>query len=179
MASAAGKRAVASTTRNPAAAKVIPAIRMTAREVRADGVTLPYQLAEPPGVESPDNACRAWPLILFLHGAGESGRNNTAQTTVGLGPWLERTPDKFPAYVLMPQTNRGWTGVAAAAALAAVRQEMDRLGPRLDRDRVYCSGISMGGNGTVVLAEADATERMFAAFLAVCAWTNDPSKTAR
>jgi predicted peptidase len=50
------------------------------------------------------------PIILFLHGAGERGDDNEAQTRVGVGPALLKQPADFPAVVVFPQCprNRWW-----------------------------------------------------------------------
>src|SRR5215470_13864752 len=49
------------------------------------------------------NKNKKWPVILFLHGAGERGDDNIAQTRVGLGPAIEQRRDSFPFVVVLPQ----------------------------------------------------------------------------
>ncbi len=44
-----------------------------------------------------------WPVILFGHGSGEKGDNNTAQVGVGLGPYVRANEATFPAIVVFPQ----------------------------------------------------------------------------
>ena len=67
-------------------------------------------------------AARPLPVVLFLHGSGERGRDGHAQTTAGLGPWLRRNADSFPALVVMPQVpeNEEWMGFNTRMALAAL-----------------------------------------------------------
>lgn len=106
------------------------------------------------------------PVILFLHGAGESGAAGLAQTTVGIGPAIVRDPKRFPALVVFPQASRGygWQGFNLAAAIAALDDVMARFD--CDPDRVYVTGISMGGYGTSAITAAQ-PER-FAAAVPVC-----------
>src|SRR5437763_13079418 len=64
-----------------------------------------------------------WPVILFLHGAGERGSDGLAQTQVGIGGSLRFHPERWPFIVVMPQcgTNRTWHDPAMQAqALAAL-----------------------------------------------------------
>src|SRR5688572_26200933 len=60
-----------------------------------------YAVFVPPGYD----AAKRWPVILFLHGAGERGTDGRKQLTVGLGPIVERYPDKFPAVIVFPQVE--------------------------------------------------------------------------
>jgi len=108
----------------------------------------------------------ALPAILFLHGAAESGSDGLAQTTVGIGPAIRGDRERFPALVVFPQASRGygWRDfnlLAAVAALDDVERRYD-----LDRERVYVTGLSMGGFGTWLLA-VQQPER-FAAIVPIC-----------
>ena len=87
---------------------------------------------------------RDWPLLLFLHGAGERGDSLAA---VGVhGPLKERAAGRdLPFVIVAPQVPTGsrWTvGRVAAALDAAIAQY------RVDERRVYLTGLSMGGFGT-------------------------------
>lgn len=143
------------------------------REVAVGGVMTTYRLYDPPVAEEP------LPLILFLHGAGESGRDGLLPTTVGIGPAIRRDPDRFPAMVVFPQASQGygWSGFNLAAAVAAL-DDVERT-HRVDRTRVYVTGISMGGYGTWLVA-LEQTQR-FAAAVPVCggldrrSWMQSPS----
>ena len=46
---------------------------------------------------------KRWPLILFLHGMGERGRDGLIQTEVGIGTAIRRRSERFPCIVVMPQ----------------------------------------------------------------------------
>ncbi len=127
--------------------------------VHVQGVETIYRVYEP-DVEGP------FPVILFLHGAGESGSDGLRQTTVGIGPAIQRNPERFPALVVFPQASRGygWRGFNLAAAVAALDAVEARYA--VDTRRVSVTGISMGGYGTWLLA-VQQPER-FAAAVPVC-----------
>lgn len=105
------------------------------------------------------------PIILFLHGSNERGDDNQQQTTVGIGSYVRRHQDDFPAIVVFPQapTGKEWNQVAKVtlAQLDAAMQEFNA-----DPDRVYLTGLSMGGFGVWDYA-LRAPER-FAALVPIC-----------
>ncbi|HKT58518.1 MAG TPA: PHB depolymerase family esterase [Gemmatimonadales bacterium] len=113
-------------------------------------------------------ATRAWPVILFLHGAGERGADGLLQTTVGLAPAVRRDPTRFPAIIVFPQlpADSQWVGAPAEAAMLALRRSMEEF--RVDPARVYLTGLSMGGHGTWYLAYRHAD--LFAAVAPICGW---------
>ncbi len=121
-----------------------------------------YQLWRPPGW----SAERAWPIVLFLHGAGERGDDGVRPTGVGLGPALRAHPERWPLLAVFPQSriHQGWRGAMLQQALAALDAVMLEL--RADAHRQYLTGISMGGYGTWRLA-LDAPDR-FAALVPIC-----------
>lgn len=126
------------------------------------GHLVPYQYAvtEPKGYA--DDATKKWPLILFLHGSGERGAD--LQKVFVHGPAKEaRGGRDLPFVIVSPQCPRG--------AWWDVHQLKDLLDDvttkyRIDPDRVYLTGLSMGGYGTWrTLAEYP--ER-FAAAVPIC-----------
>jgi predicted peptidase len=142
------------------------------RVASAGGKEYRYQVYVPA-----DYASRTdWPVILFLHGAGERGSDGIRQTTVGLGPAIRQDPSRFPAIVVFPQvpTDSAWAGGPADAAMVALRQTMAEY--RVDVDRVYLTGLSMGGRGSWQLAYRNPT--LFAAVAPICGWiTQTPRLT--
>lgn len=125
-----------------------------------------YRLYEPPNTVAP------LPVILFLHGAGEMGRDGVAQTTVGIGPAIRKNPERFPALVVFPQASHGygWRERNLSEALSALDDVM--RDHHVDEDRVYVTGISMGGYGA--WAAALQQPERFAAVVPICGGL-DPS----
>ncbi|WP_375510152.1 prolyl oligopeptidase family serine peptidase [uncultured Nostoc sp.] len=106
------------------------------------------------------------PTILFLHGAGERGSNLDNLKRHGVAKIVEQQPD-FPFIVISPQCPRGeyWN----VDRLSALLDEVIASYP-IDPDRVYLTGLSMGGYGTWHLAAAQ-PER-FAAIAPICGGGN-------
>lgn len=161
-----------------------------------DGKTLSYRLLKPKNY----GAAQRYPLVLFLHGAGERGSDNVAQLKHCVGLFTEAANrEKFPCFVVAPQCPMtddkknepwGWTGVhpfhvrpyrypekagepgrMAVELVAKLQQEFS-----VDADRLYVGGISMGGFGTWdALARHPA---VFAAGVPVCGG-GEPETAAR
>ena len=136
----------------------------TAQRLGAD-VPAPWQpdylLYLPEGYGEQD---RAWPLVLFLHGAGERGDSLNLVAMHG-PPKLVNKGDAFPFILVSPQTpaDLWWTdGIDYLDAL--LREVAGRY--RVDEDRVYVTGLSMGGFGTWALAAA--YPNRFAALAPIC-----------
>ena len=55
------------------------------RHIATAGVRYPYQVYVPANYD----AARAWPVVLFLHGAGERGADGLLQTTAGIAPAMQ------------------------------------------------------------------------------------------
>jgi len=90
---------------------------------------------------------RRWPLLLFLHGAGERGRN--LDLVCRHGPLSADAPEEIPAVVVAPQCEpEAWWNAAALEAL--VDSCLERY--RIDEARLAVTGISMGGTATWELA---------------------------
>ncbi|MBI1899861.1 MAG: dienelactone hydrolase family protein [Planctomycetia bacterium] len=112
-----------------------------------------------------------WPLILFLHGAGETG-DDLSKVKIHGPPKIVETKRDFPFVVVSPQApRRGWDVNALDALLTDV---LNRY--KVDPDRVYLTGLSMGGYGTWTFAAARA-ER-FAAIVPICGGGN-PADAAK
>lgn len=109
-----------------------------------------------------------WPVLLFLHGSGERGTNVAAVLKHG-PPKLVQEGKQFPLIIVSPQCPPGqWWSPAVLNRL------LDDISARyrVDPDRVYLSGLSMGGFGTWTLAGTK-PER-FAAIAPICGG-GDPS----
>jgi predicted peptidase len=120
---------------------------------------------------------RKWPVILFLHGAGERGDDGIIQTEVGVGRAIRRYIDRFPAIVVMPQCRKDqwWTQDAMQEqALKAFEQSVKEFNG--DPERFYLTGISMGGYGTWSIASKHPDK--FAALAPICGGIRPPAAVA-
>ena len=138
--------------------------RILPRTTELDGRSYTWQVFVPAAVLSGEETSPA--VILFLHGAGQTGSDGVRQTEIGLPAVLRERPD-FPALVVMPQTPRGaWWGTPEIErmALAALDATSAEFGG--DPERTYLTGLSLGGYGTWALAYRH-PER-FAALVPVC-----------
>lgn len=126
-----------------------------------DGL-LPY-LLQIPGEARADPQAR-WPLILFLHGAGERGTDLEVIARHGI-PAVAPTMDPLPFIAASPQCPHGMYWTELTALLGRLLDELEETQP-IDPDRIYVTGMSMGGFGTWKLI-AETPER-FAAAAVVC-----------
>jgi predicted peptidase len=102
-----------------------------------------------------------WPLMLFLHGAGDAGTNMDRVKILGPPKIVESKPD-FPFILVSPQSPvRSWNLDALNAFLDDVIRKY-----RVDKDRIYLTGASMGGSATWAFAIAH--QQRFAAIVPVC-----------
>jgi predicted peptidase len=150
----------------------------TRDEFQSGGATLRYRLLVPPPL---DTAAKP-PLVLFLHGAGERGDDNAAQLKHGVREF-QRRQGTHPCLVLAPQCPAGrkwvevdWSGAGGAGTFPAEPSEPLRLAievmdglvaaGRVDPDRLYVTGLSMGGYGTWYAAGMPGSR--FAAAAPIC-----------
>ena len=134
--------------------------RQTLRRKITKKITSQYWLALPAGYAQQPK--KKWPLLLFLHGAGERGDNLAAVKVHGPLKLVDQGR-KFPFIVVAPQcpANDWWR----PDGLAALLDEIERR-YRVDQQRVYVTGLSMGGFGTWSLA-LEFPDR-FAAIAPIC-----------
>ncbi len=108
-------------------------------------VTLPYLICLPRGYEQEG---RAWPLLLFLHGSGERGSNLRLVATHGPPQQVEEGR-QFPFILVSPQCPAGhWWSFTTLDLL--LREIVARYA--VDENRIYVTGLSMGGFATWTLA---------------------------
>ena len=157
--------------------------------VSSQGDSLNYRLLRP----EKEKPGRKYPLVLFLHGAGERGDDNQKQLIHGGQMWLNPVNrEEYPAYILLPQcpkedywayATRPKSFVPAempipAAPTRIVSTLLELLEsylslPQVDRKRVYVMGLSMGGMATFDLAIR--YPDIFAAAVPIC-WVVNPSR---
>lgn len=155
--------------------------------------TLRYRILYPENYE----AGKKYPMLLFLHGAGERGNNNEAQLTHGGKLFTEpANRQQFPAIVVFPQcaANDFWARVRRdttkkdslgqfafnsdqpiGTSLSLVNQLVDSLAASgsVIKKQIYIGGLSMGGMGTFELLWRK--PKFFAAAFAICGG-GDPQK---
>ena len=98
------------------------------------------------------NPHKRYPLVLFLHGAGERGSDINAIKKHGFPKEIEQGK-QYPFIVVSPQCQDGGWWANQVPELIALMDEAEKR-YRVDRDREYVTGISMGGYGTYALAAA-------------------------
>lgn len=121
-------------------------------------VSMEYLLYLPENYKAEDS----WPLVLFLHGAGERG-DDLELVKIHGPPKLIAAGQQFPFIVVSPQCpqDRWWEPIELMALLDEVSRKY-----KVNVDRIYVTGLSMGGFGTWRLA-AFAPDR-FAAIAPIC-----------
>jgi predicted esterase len=107
-----------------------------------------------------------YPLMLYLHGSGQRGNNLNLLKIVGPPSFLDEKSD-FPFIVVSPQcpANRNWDTDNLLDLLDHIEATLP-----IDKNKIYVTGLSMGGFGTWSLAQA-APER-FAAIAPICGGGN-------
>jgi len=129
--------------------------------------SLSYYLYFPEGYE--DKSDEKFPLLLFLHGGGESG--DTLSTLKSNGPpKLIVEGKQFPFLILAPQNpyKKKWWNTRAVAQLLDTIVENNRV----DKNKVYLTGLSRGGSAAWEMAVQSPDK--FAALAVVCGMTPLP-----
>ncbi len=160
-----------------------------------DGNILPYRILYPENYDKN----KKYPLVLFLHGAGERGKDNEKQLMHGARLFLkEENRKQFPAIVIFPQCPEEsfWAYANIDRTVQPAKFELDYSGPAnwplvaanelvqkmikdgaADPTRVYITGLSMGGMGTFesVFRYPD----LYAAALPICGGGDTPEYDKR
>ena len=107
---------------------------------------------------------KRWPLILFLHGRGETGTNLKRLKAHGIPKKVERQPD-FPFIAASPQCPYEYCWRHELPTLNALLDDVV-VTYAVDTRRIYVTGLSMGGYGAWALASL--YPKRFAAIVPVC-----------
>jgi predicted peptidase len=152
-----------------------------------NGDTLPFRLLLPKNYDP----LKSYPLIFFLHGRGESGKDNEKQLANGATLFLKDSiRNKYPAIVVFPQCRATgyWSNVNTIAKGTSTSKRtfyfvedgppstdmqllmslVDNIFVRysVNKHQVYVGGLSMGGMGTYELVRRK--PKTFAAAFAIC-----------
>lgn len=148
--------------------------------VSTEGQSIKYRELTPQDM----NLRKKYPLVIFMHGAGERGDDNESQLKHGGQMFLNPVNlDKYPAYVIFPQCpgksfwarpsfmKRGMSSEQSngiSPVLGAVKELIDEYLalPTVDPARVYIMGLSMGGMATFDMVCR--FPEMFAAAVPIC-----------
>ncbi len=145
-------------------AEDVKAQRQTAETMTyEDGATLQYWFYQPQGEKVKD---KKYPLMLFLHGAGERG--DDINRVLQHGPPMQIAKGKdFDAYVISPQCPRKswWPAGDMIRQLDLLLKKVCNDYP-IDRSRIYITGLSMGGMGTMAMVQS--LPDRFAAAVPIC-----------
>ncbi|NLZ94731.1 MAG: prolyl oligopeptidase family serine peptidase, partial [Bacteroidales bacterium] len=154
--------------------------------VSQKGDSLLYRELQPQIID----ADTKYPLVLFLHGAGERGNDNEAQLQHGANMFTNPVnQEKYPTFALFPQcpvdsywapVNRSGTKdesffpytASTPPILQAVKELLDEFinNNPIDTDRIYIMGLSMGGMGTFEMVCR--YPNLFAAAIPICGGVN-------
>jgi len=113
-----------------------------------------------------NNTDSLFSIVLYLHGVGERGTDLNKLELNGIPELISKGKD-FPFLTLAPQCPEfgWWSRPEYVEALANLTKEIIRK-YRIDERRVYMSGLSMGGYGTLALAKA--YPQLFSAIIPIC-----------
>ena len=130
-------------------------------------VNLPYEISFrtylPEGYEL-SNA--NFPIIFFLHGVGERGNDLDLVETHGI-PKLIKNNKKFPFITVAPQCPlfEWWSRPEMTSSLINLVEKVTQT-YKVDKSRIYLTGMSMGGYGSIALANK--RPDLFTAMISVC-----------
>jgi predicted peptidase len=126
-------------------------------------VSLKYHIYYPVNYYNSDTT---FPLVLFLHGAGERGNDLNLVEKHGI-PKMINNGNKFPFITIAPQCPafQYWSEPLYVKTLILLVEEIIKNN-KVDIERIYATGLSMGGYGTLAIAK----ERpdLFSAIIPVC-----------
>ena len=150
----------------------------------SDKDSLPYRLLLPKNFDND----KKYPLIIFLHGAGERGNDNELQLVHGKDLFINMNKNNtFPSIVVFPQCSKNsyWANVSRInnsfsflgdptenKSLKLVEGMINELQSnfKINSNQIYVGGLSMGGMGTFELVYRNPD--MFAAAFAICGGAN-------
>lgn len=145
----------------------------------SNGDSLNYRMLFPDS-----DTLRKFPLVIFLHGSGERGNDNVAQLKWGVQQFaIENNMIRYPAFVIAPQCPGGqsWFSNSFSRTSRTIKLNATPAKPMellmelvheaikkfaIDTNRIYITGLSMGGFGTFEAMER--YPQLFAAAVPVC-----------
>jgi predicted peptidase len=162
------------------------------KEMIVDNDTLRYRILYPENFDPQ----KKYPLVLFLHGSGERGKDNSAQLVHGSKMFVDpKNHSQFPAIVIFPQCPKDsyWAKIVRGIdpnnansflfdpygeptkpmmlTILLIKKTLKEK--HIDKNRVYVGGLSMGGMGTFEILHR--CPKTFAAAFPICGGGNPES----
>lgn len=113
-----------------------------------------FQIQHPWNYDKPQNARRLYPLVVYLHGGG-AARPVKSLPCFGFGnddPAAVAMQKRHPCFVCAPWSKRSWADPETMKNVSDCVEHLKRA-YRIDPDRIYLIGFSMGGSGTYSIAD--------------------------
>ncbi len=111
-----------------------------------NGEKRPYAVYTPANYD----AMKPYPTVVFLHGLFEGGSDGKSQTGVGIGPAIQKNPERWNCIVIMPQTPSNWQKPESIELATAVIDDAAKK-YNIDSKRITVTGLSNGGAGAWLL----------------------------
>lgn len=136
---------------------------LLSRNVTLGATSYTYQVYVPQSLRGKQKV----PVIVFLHGIGQRGAGGFLPSSGVKGSMVQHYLEKVPAIILLPQCRRGsyWTDpLMDRMVMQSLEQTVAEF--NADTERLYLTGVSMGGYGTWHLAAEHPGK--FAAIVSIC-----------
>lgn len=122
-----------------------------------------------------------YPVVMTLHGSGESGTDNYTHVLVNhmATSWgTDVFQSEYPCFIFAPQCPNSGLGWSNSGVYNSVMYLLDSLLEKysIDTTRIYITGLSMGGNGTWSYLTKD--PNLYAAAIPVCGWISGDTEAA-
>ncbi|MBX3359682.1 MAG: dienelactone hydrolase family protein [Phycisphaeraceae bacterium] len=134
------------------------------RRIEIGGQGYDYAVYVPRGYD----ASRAWPLVVFLHGSGESGTDGQKMIVQGIGSNVLWNASRWPCVMVMPQKpvqKAQWEAYDEVVMSIVDRTTREYT---IDEDRIVLTGLSQGGHGTWTIGAAH--PEVWSALVPICGY---------
>lgn len=147
-----------------AAEKPLPGTQVEQSLKLKSGASIPYLIYLPEEFDA--QAPKKWPVILFLHGRGES-RGPLSIVAKWGPPRMAARGDDLPYIIISPQcpADQRWTSPEQMEGVLTLLEHITKNFPA-DTSRIYLTGLSMGGYGC--WKHAAVNGKLFAAVAPIC-----------
>lgn len=137
------------------------------KSIEKGGRQIKYVVYIPPAYDMN----KATPAIIFLNGMGECGTDGLKQLAVGLGTAVMRNVEDWPFIIIFPQKQDAHADWGDEDAMVTAVLKKTQREYKIDKSRLYLTGISQGGRGTWAIAAKH--PKLFAAIVPICGWGDE------